>query len=137
MNNSTRVRTASGGCVSGPSTAAPHADFSEQIFNEASGHPAVALINGWGFRDRAIWLAGGGPAAKESRPNPACFRRQKLIQTDWITKRLARETAATGRLKLRGFNGGHRVEAVAPEGTVKQLEFHLPQSGGNVWTSKL
>jgi hypothetical protein len=125
------------GWRSGRWTEEAQAEFAEQIYTQAFGHPAVASINLWSFCDRDTWLEGAGLVDKDLNPKPIYRRLLKLIRTEWMTKGVERQTDANGRVDFRGFFGRYRIEIVGPDGAVKQFEQHLQAGGENTWTIKL
>jgi endo-1,4-beta-xylanase len=125
------------GWRTGPWTEAAQAEFAEQIYTQAFGHPAVASINWWGFCDRDSWLEGGGLVDQDLKPKPVYQRLLQLIRTEWMTKGVERQTDASGRANFRGFFGQYRVEVVSSDGMVKTSEQHLQANGDNTWTIKL
>ena len=122
------------GWRNGPWNEEAQAEFAEQIYTQAFGHPAVVSINWWGFCDRDSWLEGGGLLDKNLNPKPVYTRLQKLIRVEWMTKGVERQTDASGRANFRGFFGRYRIEVVGPDGSVKQVEQHLQAGGDNTWT---
>ena len=121
------------GWRSGQWTEEAQAEFAEQIYTQAFGHPAVASINWWGFCDRDSWLEAGGLVDSNLKPKLVYTRLQKLIRSDWMTKGIEQQTDATGSARFRGFFGRYRIEAVGPDGAVKQFEQHLQADGDNIW----
>jgi GH35 family endo-1,4-beta-xylanase len=125
------------GWRSGLWTEEAQAEFAEQIYTQAFGHPAVASINWWGFCDRDSWLEGGGLVDQDLKPKLVYQRLLKLIRTEWMTKGVERQTDASGRANFRGFFGQYRIEVIGPDGTVKIFEQHLQTDRENLWTIRL
>jgi GH35 family endo-1,4-beta-xylanase len=59
-----------GGWREGTWTEEAQADYAEQVYRIAFGHPAVELINWWGFSDRDAWMPGG--LRRSPRVDPVC-----------------------------------------------------------------
>ncbi|HVU22827.1 MAG TPA: endo-1,4-beta-xylanase [Opitutus sp.] len=126
-----------GGWREGPWTAEAQADFAEQFYTIAFGHPAVATINWWGLSDADIWLPGGGLLDEHYEPKPAYDRLLKLIKHDWMTKNLALATDKGGQATFRGFQGGYTIIASLPDGTRKTLTVHVRANEENHWDFRL
>ena len=109
------------------------AEFAEQIYTQAFGHPAVASINWWSFSDRDTWLEGGGLVDENLNPKPAYRLLKKLIRDDWMTREVDLVTDSTGAVEFSGFHGRYRVEVVSPGGEAKSMEIHLERGGENTW----
>ena len=75
-----------GGWRTGTWDETAQADFAEQVFRLAFGHPAFRSINWWGFTDRNIWQPGGGLLDENYRPKPVYERLKKLIHEEWHTR---------------------------------------------------
>lgn len=126
-----------GGWREGVWTAEAQADFAEQLYTIAFGHPAVATINWWGLSDADIWLPGGGLLDERYEPKPAYNRLLKLIKHDWMTRNLALATDQTGQAAFRGFQGNYDVIAILPDGTRKTLNLHVRANEENRWDFRL
>ncbi len=109
------------------------AEFAEQFYTLAFGHPAVASITWWGFTDRRIWLEGGGLLDEEYNPKPVYNRLMKLIKEEWMTKDLNLKTDKNGQVSFRGFYGTYQVVATRRDGTSQTLDIHLKDSETNYW----
>ncbi|HVF96552.1 MAG TPA: endo-1,4-beta-xylanase, partial [Flavisolibacter sp.] len=72
------------------------ADFAEQFYTLAFGHPSMASIHWWGLSDRMIWLKGGGLLDSAFNPKPVYNRLQKLIKETWMTKGISLATSKQG-----------------------------------------
>jgi endo-1,4-beta-xylanase len=101
------------------------ADFAEQFYTLAFGHPSIASITWWAFTDRNVWLEGGGLLDREYNPKPVYNRLMKLIKDEWMTRNLNLKTGIDGQASFRGFFGQYRVVATGPDGTSKTFHFHL------------
>lgn len=126
-----------GGWREGTWTAEAQADFAEQLYTIAFGHPAVATINWWGLSDADIWLPGGGLLDEYYEPKPAYNRLVKLIKHDWMTKNLDLATDKTGHATFRGFQGSYDIVAILPDGTRKPLTLHIRANEENHWDFRL
>ena len=121
-----------GGWRSGTWTEQAQADFAEQMYRLAFGHPAVVSFNIWGLSDRNSWLPKGGLIDEEYRPKPIYDRLKKLIREEWHTSLSAKSDAA-GMVKFRGFYGSYKVTLRTADGRERQFELNL-QKGGEVRT---
>ncbi|MEZ5276818.1 MAG: endo-1,4-beta-xylanase [Opitutaceae bacterium] len=121
------------GWRSGTWTQEAQAEFAEEIYTQAFGHPAVASINWWSFSDRDTWLEGGGLVDENLNPKPAYRLLKKLIRDDWMTREVDLVTDSTGAVEFSGFHGRYRVEVVLPGGDAKSMEIHLERGGENTW----
>lgn len=126
-----------GGWREGNWTAEAQADFAEQLYTIAFGHPAVATINWWGLSDADIWLPGGGLLDEHYEPKPAYDRLLKLIKHDWMTRNLNVATDKAGQATFRGFQGSYEVIAILPDGRRKTLTLHLQANEENRWDFRL
>jgi endo-1,4-beta-xylanase len=97
-----------GGWRTGTWTEEAQADYAEQVYRIAFGHPAVELVNWWAFSDRDAWMPGGGLVTAEYEPKPVYRRLQKLIGEEWRTS-LEAKTDAAGRVAFRGYYGRYAV----------------------------
>ncbi len=109
------------------------ADFAEQMYRLAFGHPAVASVNWWGLSDKRIWLPGGGLVDKDYHPKLVYRRLQKLIRDEWMTKKRV-TTDAEGKAQLRGFFGEYRLTLKSPDGATRVLQRHLHKGPDDLWT---
>jgi endo-1,4-beta-xylanase len=112
------------------------ADFAEQFYRLAFGHPAVASINWWGLSDRDIWQPGGGLLDSEYNPKPVYERLRKLIREEWHTA-LKAKTDGEGRLAFRGFYGDYRVLLRTGDGRVRSWEVRARHDEQNRWVFTL
>ena len=118
-----------GGWREGRWTEESQAEYAEQIYRLAFGHPAVELINWWGFSDRDAWRSGGGLVTAEYEPKPVYRQLMRLIHQEWET-RLTVTTDPDGRLKFRGFYGKYEVLLKTPQGEVRAFSIHLSKKNG-------
>jgi len=125
-----------GGWRDGTWTEQAQAEFAEQIYRLAFGHPAMASINWWGFSDRRIWLPGGGLVDSEYRPKPVYERLKKLIHQEWKT-RLDVTTDEQGVAELHGFFGQYTIEVVVPGRAAQAFKAELRKGEENRWVFKL
>ncbi len=112
------------------------ADFAEQFFRLAFGHPAARSINWWGLSDNSIWLPGGGLVDERMRPKPVYERLRKLIHEEWKT-RLNVLSDEDGRVAFRGFCGGYRVTVAPPRGAAGQWDVKVRRDEANSRTFTL
>ena len=126
-----------GGWREGTWTEEAQAEFAEQFYTLAFGHPSMVSIHWWGLSDRMIWLKGGGLLDKELNPKPVYTRLLKLIKQDWMTKNLTLKTAKNGQATFRGFYGQYRVVVTRPNGRPQTLTMHLREKAENRWTFTL
>lgn len=110
------------------------ADFAEQFYILAFGHPAIKSIHWWGLCDRAIWLPGGGLLDKDLEPKPVYNRLLKLIKHDWMTKDLQLKTDRNGKVSFRGFYGNYNVSVLLPDGKRSNLTTGVHQGRNNIYT---
>lgn len=125
------------GWRSGIWTEAAQAEFAEQIYTLAFGHPAVASINWWGLSDQSIWLKGGGLLDADYNPKPVYTALLKLIKEDWMTKNVSLSTGKAGTTTFRGFYGQYDIVVTKPDGTRQTQRVHLREKGDNQWTVTL
>lgn len=114
-----------GGWREGLWTEEAQAEFAEQFYTLAFGHPSMTSIHWWGLSDKMIWLKGGGLMDAQFNPKPVYTRLLKLIKNDWMTKNLNLVTDKKGRAAFRGFYGHYQAIATLPDGTKQTLDFHL------------
>lgn len=120
-----------GGWREGLWTEDAQAEFAEQFYTLAFGHPLMASIHWWGLTDKMIWLKGGGLLDEKLNPKPVYTRLSKLITQDWMTKKLALSTDKKGEVNFRGFYGKYQVVVTKPDGSKQTLDFHLKEKGAN------
>jgi len=125
------------GWRTGKWTEETQAEFAEQFYTLAFGHPSVASITWWGFSDRDIWLEGGGLLDKEYNPKPVYNRLMKLIKEDWMTKNIQVKTDKNGQAAFRGFFGNYNIVVTKPDGSKQTIEVHLAENGTNFWKFEL
>ncbi|MCE5272677.1 endo-1,4-beta-xylanase [bacterium] len=125
-----------GGWRSGTWDEAAQADFAEQFYRLAFGHPAVVSINWWGLSDRDIWQPGGGLVDSEYNPKPVYERLRKLIHEEWHTA-LTAKTDSRGRLAFRGFFGNYRLKLHLADGRVVVREVQARHDEQNHWEFRL
>ncbi|HSO88971.1 MAG TPA: endo-1,4-beta-xylanase [Draconibacterium sp.] len=121
------------GWRTGKWTEETQAEFAEQFYTLAFGHPSVASITWWGISDKSIWLEGGGLLDKEYNPKPVYSRLMKLIKEDWMTKNIQIETDKNGHAAFRGFFGNYNIVVTKPDGNKQTLNVHLTEKGTNFW----
>ena len=126
-----------GGWREGVWTEEAQAEFSEQFYILAFGHPAMASIHWWGLSDRNIWLKNGGLLDRDFNPKPVYTRLHKLIKEEWMTKKLSLTTNNCGQLNFRGFYGKYQIKITNPDGTTQIIEKHLAEKADNHWEIKL
>jgi endo-1,4-beta-xylanase len=126
-------KTITGGWREGVWTEETQAEFSEQFYILAFGHPAMASIHWWGLSDGNIWLKDGGLLDKDFNPKPVYTRLHKLIKQDWMTKNLELNANAKGKVDFRGFFGNYQITITKPDGSVQVIEKHLKEKGNNNW----
>jgi endo-1,4-beta-xylanase len=122
-------KTIAGGWREGTWTEEAQADFAEQVYRIAFGHPAVELVNWWAFSDRDAWMPGGGLVDADYRPKPVYERLRRLVQEEWRTALEAR-TDAEGRVSFRGFLGRYAVTLREENGTVHAFTVLLSKKAG-------
>jgi GH35 family endo-1,4-beta-xylanase len=122
-----------GGWRQGLWTEEAQADFAEQFYTLAFGHPSVASIHWWGLSDKMIWLQGGGLLDKNLAPKPVYNRLLQLIKRDWMTKNLRLTTNKKGEASFRGFFGNYHIVVTKADGTSKTFEAPLQDHGLNKW----
>lgn len=120
-----------GGWRTGTWTEAAQAEFAEQFYTLAFGHPAMKSIHWWGLSDRSIWLPGGGLVDASLNPKPVYTRLQRLIKRDWMTRGLALQTDANGHAAFRGFHGRYRITVTTPDGATRTVDAHVREGGDN------
>lgn len=113
------------------------ADFAEQFYTLAFGHPSIASISWWGISDADIWLEGGGLLDKEYQPKPVYNRLLKLIKQDWMTKNVKLATDKKGQASFRGFYGKYQIVISKPDGSKQTFDVHLGEKDTNKWTFNL
>jgi hypothetical protein len=130
-------KTITGGWREGTWTADAQAEYAEQFYTLAFGHPAVTTINWWGLSDADIWLEGGGLLDEDYQPKPVYDRLMKLIKNEWMTKGVILATGKDGEATFRGFHGQYEVTAILPDGQRKSLTLHVRDNEKNRWDFKL
>lgn len=126
-----------GGWREGEWTEEAQAEFAEQFYTLAFGHPAMVSIHWWGLSDRYIWLKDGGLLDKDFNPKPVYTRLKKLIKEDWMTKEVRLATDRKGKATFRGFYGQYQVVVTKPDGGQQTMELHLKENGANQWVIQL
>lgn len=121
------------GWRTGKWTEESQAEFAEQFYTLAFGHPSIASITWWGLSDRDIWLEGGGLIDKEYNPKPVYSRLMKLIKEDWMTKNIQVKTDKNGQAAFRGFFGNYIIVVTKPDGSKQTIDVHLTEKGTNFW----
>jgi GH35 family endo-1,4-beta-xylanase len=118
-----------GGWRQGAWTEEAQADYAEQMYRLAFGHPAVELINWWGFSDRDSWLPGDGIVTGDLEPKPVYRRLDGLINGEWRT-RLSVTTDARGEAAFRGFYGRYAVRLRTADGRVHAYSVLVSKRSG-------
>ncbi len=116
-----------GGWREGVWTEAAQAEFAEQFYTLAFGHPAMVSIHWWGLSDKMIWLKGGGLLDTNLNPKPVYTRLLKLIKQDWMTKNMDLTTNKKGEVAFRGFYGKYKVTVTKSNGDQHTLTIHLSE----------
>jgi hypothetical protein len=118
-----------GGWREGTWTEEAQADYAEQVYRIAFGHPAVELVNWWAFSDRDSWIHGGGLVDADYAPKPVFRRLEKLINGEWRTAVDAR-TDAAGQVAFRGYYGRYAVTLREGDGAVRAFTVSLSKKTG-------
>jgi GH35 family endo-1,4-beta-xylanase len=118
-----------GGWREGTWTGEAQADYAEQVYRIAFGHPAVELVNWWAFSDRDSWIHGGGLVDADYAPKPVFRRLEKLINGEWRTAVDAR-TDAAGQVAFRGYYGRYAVTLREGDGAVRAFTVSLSKKTG-------
>ena len=118
-----------GGWREGRWTEEAQADYAEQVYRIAFGHPAVELVNWWGFSDRDSWIPGGGLVDAEYEPKPVFRRLEKLVNEEWRTT-LEAKTDDSGRIAFRGYYGRYAVTLREADGTVRAFTVSVSKKTG-------
>jgi len=126
-----------GGWRTGTWTREAQADYAEQMYRLAFGHPNVVSINYWGFSDRGVWRDEGGVVDKDYNPKPIYHRLKKLIREQWMTRNLTVKTDTEGNARFRGFYGEYRVAVRASDGVEQSFDLHLSREHDPRWTLRL
>jgi endo-1,4-beta-xylanase len=113
------------------------AEFAEQFYTLAFGHPSVVSITWWGLSDKSVWLKGGGVLDSDYNPKPVYNVLLKLIKHDWMTRNLKLQADPQGRASFRGFYGQYDVVVTMPDGTKHKARKHLQEKGSNQWSIPL
>jgi len=121
------------GWRTGKWTEEAQAEFAEQFYTLAFGHPSVVSITWWGLSDKSIWLTGGGLLDKNYNPKPVYRTLLKLVKEDWMTKNVKLVTDKNGHATFRGFFGKYQLVVTKPDGSKQTLHFHLREKGDNQW----
>ncbi|TVR74155.1 MAG: glycoside hydrolase family 10 [Marinilabiliales bacterium] len=109
------------------------AEFAEQFYTLAFGHPSIASITWWAFTDRNVWLEGGGLLDAEYNPKPVYDRLKKLIKDEWMTRNIHLVTDPGGSISFRGFFGRYDVSVTKPDGSTVKFDVHLQEGETNYW----
>ncbi len=120
-----------GGWREGTWTEEAQAEFAEQFYILAFGHPAMESIHWWGLSDRFIWLKNGGLLDRDFNPKPVYHRLKKLIREDWMTKSLQLNSDTNGQVTFRGFYGKYEVKVTDSEGKTSVKEVHMKKDAAN------
>ena len=101
------------------------AEHVREFYSLLFSHPAVEAITWWDFSDHRAWM--GAPAGlirKDSSPKPAYIVLKNLIKKDWWTAEVKAKTDAKGQVKIHGFLGNYKLEALG-----KSATFSLEKAG--------
>jgi endo-1,4-beta-xylanase len=99
------------------------AEYMVRFMKVAFSHPAVDVVNFWGFGPRT-WQRHIGLLDENYEPRPAFLALKKLVRETWHT-RLETRSGSAGDVRLHGFHGGYRVTVSHPDGRIGEGEFHL------------
>lgn len=113
------------------------AEFAQQFYTLAFGHPSLVSITWWGLSDASIWLPGGGLLDKDYNPKPVYNALLKLIKTDWMTKGVRLQTDDQGHAGFRGFYGEYDITITTADGVKHKVRKHLKEKDGNEWQIRL
>ncbi len=119
-----------GGWRDGVWTEEAQAEYGEQIYRLAFGHPAVEFICWWGLTDRQSWKPGGGILTADNQPKPVYHRLERLITGEWRT-RLSAVTDARGTLAFRGFYGRYALRWHTADGRLETHSILLSKKSGH------
>jgi GH35 family endo-1,4-beta-xylanase len=122
-----------GGWKEGVWTEEAQAEFAEQFYTLAFGHPSMASIHWWGLSDRFIWLKNGGLLNGDFNPKPVYNRLKKLIREEWMTKNLELMTDKKGQVDFRGFYGNYQLILTDADGKITTTEIHLKENGSTLF----
>jgi endo-1,4-beta-xylanase len=126
-----------GGWREGTWTQEAQAEFAEQFYTLAFGHPAMKSIHWWGLSDRSVWLPGGGLLDANLNPKPVYERLYQLIQRDWMTRDLSLVADETGLATFRGFHGRYRITVTGPDGRARSVDTRVDEGADNRLLVKL
>jgi len=126
-----------GGWREGIWTEEAQAEFAEQFYTLAFGHPSMVSIHWWGLSDKMIWLKGGGLLDRDMNPKPVYSRLLKLIKEDWMTKNMTLRTTAKGGVNFKGFFGEYEIIVTKEDGSKQTISVHLSNDGPNKWAFKI
>lgn len=130
-------KTITGGWREGTWTEEAQAEFAEQFYTLAFGHPSMRSIHWWGLSDKMIWLKGGGLLDEDLAPKPVYKRLLKLIKEDWMTKNVLVQTDKKGAASFRGFFGAYKITVANGNSSSKEFMFHLDENKANEWIIRL
>ena len=125
-------RKITGGWRTGTWDQQAQADYAEQIYRLAFGHPKVVSINWWGLCDRHIWQPKGGLVDENYQPKLVYKRLMKLIHEQWTTN-LATKSDANGKANFRGFHGTYKVTVKTADGATRSFDCGLHKGQENKW----
>lgn len=126
-----------GGWREGVWTEEAQAEFAEQFYTLAFGHPSMASIHWWGLSDKMIWLKGGGLLDTNFNPKPVYYRLRKLVKEDWMTRNLPVNINVRGEGSFRGFFGLYEIVVKKADGTTSFDRKELKSGTTNHWIVKL
>jgi endo-1,4-beta-xylanase len=126
-----------GGWREGVWTEDAQAEFADQFYTLAFGHPSMRSIHWWGLSDKMIWLQGGGLLDKNFEPKPVYTKLLQRIKQDWMTKNLALQSDKNGQITFRGFFGNYHIVVTKIDGSKQTVNIHLGEKEANTWTFSL
>ena len=101
------------------------AEYVQDFYTTAFGHPNVTSISYWGFSDLLEHNNGS-----ELKPKPAYSTLYELINRRWKTKKEV-TTGGQGKISFRGFYGQYELQYRNKEGKICSLPFELRKGRDN------
>lgn len=95
------------------------ADYMRDFYTILFSHPAAEAIISWGFWEKYHWLPDAAWYTKNWEEKPIARVHKKLVFEDWWTNEKG-ITDASGKYKVRGFNGDYLVSVKHEGKTVVQ-----------------
>ncbi len=107
------------------------ADYTRDFYIAAFSHPAVELIQMWGFWEGQHWCPDAALYATDwtEKPNGAAYR--KLMEETFHTRFIG-SSDVDGRLTGRGFLGTYRATARTADGRTAETSFELRPGGSMI-----